>query len=94
MPRQGRFGPPDDPGVFFFLGSGFLEVSGRSDGAAGHSAITWLQVRDAGADRDRLAAAGVRTLREPATEHWGLTELWIEDPSALTANRIAPPSNA
>ena len=27
-----EFGPPADPGVVFFLGSGFLEVSGHSDG--------------------------------------------------------------
>jgi catechol 2,3-dioxygenase-like lactoylglutathione lyase family enzyme len=30
-----EFGPPDDPGVVFFLGSGFLEVSGHAAGPAG-----------------------------------------------------------
>jgi catechol 2,3-dioxygenase-like lactoylglutathione lyase family enzyme len=25
-----EFGPPDDPGVVFFLGQGFLEVSGHA----------------------------------------------------------------
>jgi catechol 2,3-dioxygenase-like lactoylglutathione lyase family enzyme len=30
-----EFGPPDDPGVMFFLGSGFLEVSGHAAGPAG-----------------------------------------------------------
>ncbi len=30
-----EFGPPDDPGVVFFLGSGFLEVSGHTAGPAG-----------------------------------------------------------
>jgi catechol 2,3-dioxygenase-like lactoylglutathione lyase family enzyme len=27
-----EFGPPNDPGVVFFLGPGLLEVSGRADG--------------------------------------------------------------
>jgi hypothetical protein len=27
-------GPPDDPAVVFFLGSGFLEVSGHAAGPA------------------------------------------------------------
>ncbi|WP_370023793.1 VOC family protein [Planotetraspora sp. GP83] len=30
-----EFGPADDPGVVFFLGQGFLEVSGHSDGPVG-----------------------------------------------------------
>jgi catechol 2,3-dioxygenase-like lactoylglutathione lyase family enzyme len=29
-----EFGPPDDPGMVFFLGPGLLEVSGRSAGPA------------------------------------------------------------
>ncbi len=42
--------------------------------------MIWLQVRDVHAEHERLAAAGVRVLRGPATEPWGLTEMWIEDP--------------
>ena len=30
-----EFGHPDDPGLVFFLGGGFLEVSGRSTHASG-----------------------------------------------------------
>ena len=30
-----EFGPPEDPGMVFFLGSGLLEVSGRADGPPG-----------------------------------------------------------
>ena len=30
-----EFGPPEDPGMVFFLGSGFLEVSGHADDPAG-----------------------------------------------------------
>lgn len=75
-----EFGPPADPGMVFFLGTGFLEVSGHADGPPGHTVMLWLQVRDVRAEHARLAAAGVRILREPATEPWGLTEMWIEDP--------------
>jgi len=87
-----EFGPPDDPGVVFFLGSGFLEVSGHSDGAAGHTVMIWLQVRDIRTQRDRLAAAGVRILREPATEPWGLTEMWIEDPDRVRIVLVEVPA--
>src|SRR5262249_41674322 len=75
-----EFGPAADPGVVFFLGSGLLEVSGRAAGPPGEGMMIWLQVRDVRAEHGRLAAAGVRILREPATEPWGLTEMWIADP--------------
>jgi len=78
-----EFGSPDDPGVVFFLGPGLLEVSGRAAGPAGGSLMIWLQVRDVHAEHERLAAAGVRILREPVTEPWGLTEMWIEDPDGI-----------
>jgi catechol 2,3-dioxygenase-like lactoylglutathione lyase family enzyme len=63
-----EFGPPDDPGVVFFLGPGFLEVSGRGSGTPGRSLMIWIQVRDVRAEHERLSAAGVRVLREPRTE--------------------------
>ncbi|HUB41227.1 MAG TPA: VOC family protein [Streptosporangiaceae bacterium] len=75
-----EFGTPDVPGLVFFAGSGFLEVSGHSDGAGGQSVMIWLQVRDLAAEYDRLLSAGVRVLRQPVAEPWGLTEMWIEDP--------------
>ena len=78
-----EFGSPDDPGVVFFLGPGLLEVSGRAAGPAQGSLMMWLQVRDVHSEHERLAAAGVRVLREPMTEPWGLTEMWIEDPDAV-----------
>jgi predicted enzyme related to lactoylglutathione lyase len=78
-----EFGPPADPGVVFFLGAGLLEVSGSSDGPAGRSVLIWLQVRDVHAEHDRLAAVGVRVLRAPVAEPWGLIEMWIEDPDGV-----------
>jgi catechol 2,3-dioxygenase-like lactoylglutathione lyase family enzyme len=78
-----EFGPPDQPGLVFFLGQGLLEVSGRSAGPAGRSVMIWLQVRDVRAEHERLAAAGVPVLRGPVAEPWGLTEMWIEDPDGV-----------
>jgi catechol 2,3-dioxygenase-like lactoylglutathione lyase family enzyme len=34
-----EFGPPDDPGVVFFLGPGLLEVSGHAGRPDGHSVM-------------------------------------------------------
>ncbi|GGU05727.1 MULTISPECIES: VOC family protein [Actinomadura] len=78
-----EFGPADSPGVVFFLGPGFLEVSGHGDGGAGASPMLWLQVRDVRAEHERLAAAGARVTREPREEPWGLVEMWIEDPDGV-----------
>lgn len=78
-----EFGSPDDPGMVFFLGSGFLEVAGAAAGPSGGPVMIWLQVRDVHAEHDRLAALGVRILREPVTEPWGLIEMWIEDPDGI-----------
>lgn len=87
-----EFGPPDDPGVVFFLGQGFLEVSGRAAGPAGDMVLIWLQVRDVRAEHRRLAAAGVRVVREPAAEPWGLTEMWIEDPDGVRIVLVEVPA--
>ena len=88
-----EFGPPEDPGAVFFLGSGLLEVSGRADGPPGPSVMIWLQVRDVHAEHERLAAVGVRILRAPAVEPWGLTEMWIEDPDGLRIVLVEVPAD-
>lgn len=88
-----EFGPASDPGMVFFLGTGFLEVSGQPDGAAGNRVMIWLQVRDVRAEHQRLAAAGVRIVREPAVEPWGLTEMWIEDPDGVRIVLVEVPSD-
>ena len=89
-----EFGTPGNPGLVFFLGSGFLEVSGHSDGAAaGHSVMIWLQVRDVAAEHERLLTAGVHVLREPVAEPWGLTEMWIEDPDGVRIVLVEVPAD-
>jgi len=88
-----EFGPAADPGVVFFLGQGMLEVSGNGSGPSGGAVMIWLQVRDVRAEHSRLAAAGVRILREPATESWGLTEMWIEDPDGVRIVLVEVPAD-
>jgi predicted enzyme related to lactoylglutathione lyase len=88
-----EFGSPADPGVVFFLGPGLLEVSGHSSGPPAQSLMIWLQVRDVHAEHERLAAAGVRVLREPATEPWGLIEMWIEDPDGVRIVLVEVPAD-
>ena len=88
-----EFGPPDDPGVVFFLGPGLLEVSGHAAGPPGHSVMIWIQVRDVRAEHARLAAAGVPIIRGPATEPWGLTEMWIQDPEGIQIVLVEVPAD-
>jgi catechol 2,3-dioxygenase-like lactoylglutathione lyase family enzyme len=87
-----EFGPPDNPGVVFFLGQGLLEVSGHAVGPPGRSAM-WLQVRDVHAEHARLAAAGVPIMRKPVAEPWGLIELWIEDPDGIRIVLVEVPAD-
>ena len=87
-----EFGPAADPGVVFFLGQGLLEVSGRGAGPRPGPAMIWLQVRDVHAEHDRLGAAGARVVRGPATEPWGLIEMWIEDPDGVRIVLVEVPA--
>ncbi|HEU5159591.1 MAG TPA: VOC family protein [Streptosporangiaceae bacterium] len=88
-----EFGPPDDPGMVFFLGQGFLEVSGRSAEPGTGPAAIWLQVRDVRAEHRRLAADGVPIVREPRQEPWGLVEMWIEDPDGMRMVLVEVPAD-
>ncbi|UBU10207.1 VOC family protein [Nonomuraea gerenzanensis] len=77
-----EFGPPDHPGVVFFLGQGFLELSGSApeQERAAPGIRLWMQVRDVAYEEERLRRAGVTVLREARQEPWGLIEAWIADP--------------
>ena len=70
-------------GTVFFLGGGYLEVSGRAaetvDGP-GEGTALWLQARDLDSAHRELVARGATVLREPRREPWGLDEMWIADP--------------
>ncbi len=72
-------------GTVFFLGGGFLEVSGRRDPGerTDERVRLWLQVRDLAAAHRELLARGAAVLREPRREPWGLDEMWVADPDGV-----------
>jgi catechol 2,3-dioxygenase-like lactoylglutathione lyase family enzyme len=78
-----EFGPPDDPGLVFFLGNGFLEVSGHDPQPPGKTPAILMQVRNVATEHRNLLQAGVTVTREPRQEPWGLIEMWIEDPDGV-----------
>lgn len=68
-------------GTVFFLGQGFLELSGEAEeGSPSPDQIIWMQVRDVRAEYARLREQGVTSLAEPERKPWGLDEAWIADP--------------
>jgi predicted enzyme related to lactoylglutathione lyase len=86
-----EFGEDPHRGVVYFMGGGFLEVSGHSEQPAGPTLQLWLQVRDVDAAHRQLTDAGVTILRPPADEPWGLREMWIADPDGLRIAVIEVP---
>ena len=71
-------------GVVFFLGGGFLELSGSSRTAASESVGVWLQVRDVDAVGRELEEAGVEIIELPTEKPWGLREMQVRDPDGLS----------
>jgi predicted enzyme related to lactoylglutathione lyase len=88
-----EFGSGPDRGVVFFLGGGFLEVSGRSSGPAGPHVQLWLQVRDVDVTHAELRLRGVTVLRPPTDEPWGLREMWVADPDGVRIAVIQVPED-
>jgi predicted enzyme related to lactoylglutathione lyase len=71
-------------GVVFFLGGGFLELSGSWRTGASENMGLWLQVRDVDAIRHVLEEAGVDIIEPPTEKPWGLREMQIRDPDGLS----------
>jgi predicted enzyme related to lactoylglutathione lyase len=71
-------------GVVFFLGGGFLELSGSSRTGTSESIGLWLQVRDVDALGHELGEAGVDIIEVPTDKPWGLREMQIRDPDGLS----------
>lgn len=67
-------------GTVFFLGGGFLEISGQANPGENANTALWLQVRDVAATIARLQQRGVVPDRPVRREPWGLDEAWISDP--------------
>src|SRR3954468_9532286 len=71
-----EFGTGPERGSVYFLGGGFLELSGRSEAPPAADVRLWLQVPDVTAAHEELLAKGVGVVRPPGKEAWGLGEVW------------------
>ncbi|MGW6566585.1 VOC family protein [Streptomyces sp. NPDC054975] len=84
LPVYREFGTGPERGTVYFLGGGFLEVSGRAPASAPSPQLRlWLQVADVRAVHAELLDRAVDIRREPVTEPWGLVEMWIADPDGV-----------
>jgi catechol 2,3-dioxygenase-like lactoylglutathione lyase family enzyme len=83
-----KFGNGPDRGTVFFLGGGFLELSGRAVAPPAPGMALWLQVRELAGVRRELGERGVRILREPK-----LLELWIADPDRVRICLVEVPED-
>jgi predicted enzyme related to lactoylglutathione lyase len=88
-----EFGTGPERGTVYFLGGGFLEVSGRSDTPPSPGLRMWLQVADAQAAHEELREKGVNVLRPPQEEPWGLIEMWIADPDGVRIAVVEVPEH-
>ena len=90
-------------GTVFFLGGGYLEVSGQATASKagppsdaepdkrGGQVRLWIQVRDLATAYRTLLDRGATIVRPPRREPWGLNEMWIADPDGLRIGIIEVP---
>ncbi|MGW6903193.1 VOC family protein [Streptomyces sp. NPDC054940] len=88
-----EFGTGPERGTVYFLGGGFLEVSGRSETPPSPAVQLWMQVDDVAAAHDELRAKGVEIVRAPVKEPWGLVEMWIADPDGTRIVLVEVPAD-
>jgi predicted enzyme related to lactoylglutathione lyase len=89
-----EFGDSLHRGIVFFLGAGFLEVSGTGEHEPGAANLSlWLQVRDVHSESQRLTSRGVPIVQSPRLESWGLIEMWISDPDGVRIVLVEVPDD-
>ncbi|NUP16636.1 MAG: VOC family protein [Streptomyces sp.] len=88
-----EFGTGPHRGTVYFLGGGFLEVSGRSESPPSPAVQLWMQVEDVAAAHEELVAKGVEIVRPPVKEPWGLIETWIADPDGTRIVLVEIPAD-
>ncbi|MBK3578653.1 VOC family protein [Streptomyces sp. MBT65] len=93
LPVYREFGTGPERGTVYFLGGGFLEVSGHSATPPSPAVHLWLQVPDAEAAHDELLAKGVEIVRPPLKEPWGLVEMWLTDPDGTRIVLVEVPAD-
>ncbi|MFD5797893.1 VOC family protein [Streptomyces diastatochromogenes] len=87
-----EFGTGPERGTVYFLGGGFLEVSGRAQTPPSPAVQLWLQVEDVSAAHEELLGKGVEIVRPPVREPWGLVEMWISDPDGTRIVLVEVPA--
>ncbi|MCX5138514.1 MULTISPECIES: VOC family protein [unclassified Streptomyces] len=92
LPVYREFGTGPERGTVYFLGGGFLELSGRGDAPPAPGLRLWLQVADVRAVHAEVSARGVEVLRPPLREPWGLDEMWIADPDGVRIAVVEVPA--
>jgi len=88
-----EFGTGPERGTVYFLGGGFLELSGRSEAPASADVRLWLQVPDLAAAHEELLTKGVEIVRPPVQEPWGLLEMWVADPDGTPIVLVEVPAD-
>ncbi len=88
-----EFGTGPERGTVYFLGGGFLELSGRSDSPPSPAVRLWLQVEDVHAAHEELRGKGVEIVRPPVKEPWGLVEMWVADPDGTPIVLVEVPAD-
>jgi catechol 2,3-dioxygenase-like lactoylglutathione lyase family enzyme len=80
--RYREWGAAPHRGVVLFLGGGYLELT-EGGGPAPAGFRLWLQVADAQAAAQELAAKGVPIVQRPQRMPWGLIEMTVHDPDGV-----------
>ncbi|MER5542799.1 VOC family protein [Streptomyces sp. NPDC001118] len=93
LPVYREFGTGPERGTVYFLGGGFLEVSGRSETPPSSAIRLWLQVDSVAAAHEELRAKDVDVVRPPMKEPWGLIEMWIADPDGIRIALVEVPAD-
>ncbi|MFF1476924.1 VOC family protein [Streptomyces sp. NPDC058301] len=88
-----EFGTGPERGTVYFLGGGFLELSGRAEAPPAPGLRLWLQVADAAQAYEELTGRGVEILRPPVREPWGLIEMWLQDPDGVRIAVVEVPAD-
>ena len=88
-----EWGSGSSRGAVFFLGGGFLELSGSSRTTASENIRLWLQVRDVNTVGREFMDTGVEVIEPPTDKPWGLREMQLEDPDWLRIVIVKVPEN-
>jgi catechol 2,3-dioxygenase-like lactoylglutathione lyase family enzyme len=88
-----EWGSGSTRGVVFFLGGGFLELSGSSKVPSSEKVSLRLQVRDVDADGRELEDSEVGMIEPPVDKPWGLRETRIQDPDGVRLVIVGVPED-